>query len=262
MEWYDPNDTSEPLVSPGGESGRFLTRHGIGTGHSVAPRVMMLQSGGRVEYLRTRYPLREDPFALPGLLGERTLYRLAGARPLSVVEGGKGAPAAVDALEVAVAMGCEWLFALGVCSGIAANVETGDMVVPLEALREEGTSFHYELPEVHGTPDEGLAARLTEYLAAQHAATLHKGRTVSTDAIYRQTRAKATAWRESGVLAADMEMSALLTVAKYRGVRAVGLFVVTDRFDLGTATWHRGGRTLPRALDLATLRLVEFARTC
>jgi purine-nucleoside phosphorylase len=45
-------------------------------------------------------------------------------------------------------------------------------------------------------------------------------------------------YRETGVLAVEMEMSALMTLAVYRSVKLSGLLVVSDElFDL---KWHRG----------------------
>jgi len=58
-----------------------------------------------------------------------------------------------------------------------------------------------------------------------------------------------------------MELSALLTVARYRGIPAVGLLIVSDKHDLdGNSRWTWGDDGFPerrlRAVDL----LIEFAR--
>lgn len=64
------------------------------------------------------------------------------------------------------------------------------------------------------------------------------GRVWTTDAPYRETLSKVTSYQHQGVLAVEMEMSALMTVAAYRGVKLAGLLVVSD--ELFNLTWHAG----------------------
>jgi len=60
----------------------------------------------------------------------------------------------------------------------------------------------------------------------------------TTDAPYRETPSKVKTYQEKGVLAVEMEMSALMTLATFRSVRLSGLLVVSDElFDL---KWHSG----------------------
>jgi uridine phosphorylase len=60
----------------------------------------------------------------------------------------------------------------------------------------------------------------------------------STDAIFRETRDKVRHYQDQGVLAVEMELSALFTVGKYRGVEVGGILVVSD--ELTTLTWRPG----------------------
>ena len=56
--------------------------------------------------------------------------------------------------------------------------------------------------------------------------------------MYRETPSKVRAYRDQGILAVEMEMSALMTVGIYRSVRVAGLLVVSDElFDL---KWRAG----------------------
>jgi purine-nucleoside phosphorylase len=50
----------------------------------------------------------------------------------------------------------------------------------------------------------------------------------STDGIYRETRGKFQRFRDQGVLAVDMETSAVFAVAKYRKVRAASAQIISD----------------------------------
>jgi nucleoside phosphorylase len=64
------------------------------------------------------------------------------------------------------------------------------------------------------------------------------GKVWTTDALFRETRKKVGRYSAKGLLAVDMEMSALLTVAAYRKVPLGGLMVVSD--ELGTLKWKTG----------------------
>ena len=64
------------------------------------------------------------------------------------------------------------------------------------------------------------------------------GKVWTTDAPYRETVTKVKQYQVKGILAVEMELSALLTVARFREVEIGGLIVISDElFDL---TWKSG----------------------
>ena len=65
-----------------------------------------------------------------------------------------------------------------------------------------------------------------------------KGEVWTTDAPYRETLEKVRSYQARGILAVEMEFSALMTVALYRAAAMTGLLVVSDElFDL---RWRPG----------------------
>ena len=79
---------------------------------------------------------------------------------------------------------------------------------------------------------------MLEISLEQQGLTFTKGEIWTTDAIYRETPEKVRKYRKKGILAVEMEISALLTVAAYRSVSLTGLLVVSDElFDL---KWRPG----------------------
>jgi purine-nucleoside phosphorylase len=66
----------------------------------------------------------------------------------------------------------------------------------------------------------------------------HEGVVWSTDAVYRETRAEVERHQEKGVLAVEMETSALFTVARFRNVEVGAILVVSD--DLSSFKWQPG----------------------
>jgi uridine phosphorylase len=163
-----------------------------------------------------------------------------------------GAPQAVLGLERMIARGARRIWVTGWCGSLQSDLRIGDLVMPLEALSEEGTSRHYPTAESSPKTDPHLSQAVRT--AVNHrGGSCRSGRLWTTDAPYRETRRSVRAFQEAGILAVDMEMSALLAVAAFRGVRLAALLVISDElFDL---TWRRGFSS--PSLREGTGRLVE-----
>jgi len=142
-----------------------------------------------------------------------------------------GAPAAAMAMEFLVAAGVRKFILFGGCGAIHPSVKIYDLVVPTWGVREEGTSYHYLPPDVVPKPSERVSRAIEERLrpvARELGVNLHVGGIWTTDAIFRQTRDKVRRYSSKGVLVVDMESTALMTVAMYRGVELGIAHVVTD----------------------------------
>jgi uridine phosphorylase len=138
-----------------------------------------------------------------------------------------GAPATAFTLEEAIGCGARTVFEVGVSGGIQSYLQLSDIVVIVGAIRDEGTSHHYFPPEVKVESDVQLRDRLIEHLKAKGIRHF-VGSVWSTDGAYRETKGKLRKFRDSGVLAVDMETSAVLAIAKYRNVRAASAQVISD----------------------------------
>jgi uridine phosphorylase len=150
-----------------------------------------------------------------------------------------GAPQAVMGMEKLIALGAKDIWVLGWCGSLQPELRIGHFVIPTSAISEEGTSRHYPLPQSKPHTNQALNRILTTTL--QNRNQLYSmGEVWTTDAPYRETCAKVKAYQEQNVLAVEMEMSALMTVALYRSARLAALLVVSDElFDL---KWHAGFR--------------------
>ncbi|MDI6754154.1 MAG: nucleoside phosphorylase [Thermodesulfobacteriota bacterium] len=149
-----------------------------------------------------------------------------------------GAPQAAIILERLIAMGARKILAFGCCGSLQADLQIGHLVVPTDALSEEGTSVHYPLPEgVRAKGDEKISELCLEKGKEKNMKTV-AGKVWTTDALFRETRGKVERYGEMGLLAVEMEMSALFTIARYRKVRLGGLMVVSD--ELSSLKWKTG----------------------
>jgi uridine phosphorylase len=143
-----------------------------------------------------------------------------------------GAPLAVIGLEKLIALGARDLWVLGWCGSIQPDLRIGDMVIPRHAVSEEGTSKHYPIGVGKALAHEDRLDLLQRELE-EKGLPFTKGPVWTTDAPYRETVKKVKNYQEAGVLAVEMELSALFTVAAYREVRLTALLVVSDElFDM------------------------------
>jgi len=169
------------------------------------------------------------------------LYRTRGGKHPSLAISGPflGAPHAVMGMEKLIALGAERIWVLGWCGSLQPGLEIGQIVIPLNAISEEGTSRHYPLDRGDFFSDRTLD-QLMEDALTKAGLPFSKGRVWSTDAIYRETLDKVRRYQRLGILAVEMEISALMAVALYRSVAMGGLLVVSDElFDL---RWRPGFR--------------------
>jgi len=203
---------------------------------------------GLPERLRRRVRLRR----LGRLMGELYAVRATEGRVVVLTDFGLGAPIVAAQAEELIGLGAERLVSVALCGGIDPALVTGATVVVEAAIRDEGTSHHYLPAGLDIAADPGLTAALA---AALPVALV--GRTWSTDAPYRETPEEVSCYHAEGVLTVDMEMAALLAVARARGVAAAGVLVVGD--SLAGGVWRPPERLaeMERSLERAYRAAIE-----
>lgn len=179
-------------------------------------------------------------------------------KPIAVSGPMLGAPQAVLAFEKMIALGVGRVLALGWCGSIHPTVRIGDVVLPTGALAEEGTSRHYPVNTRCPRPSREALVQLERALATD-SLTVHEGCVWSIDAPYRETRGKVLAYQKEGLLAVDMESSALLTVAHYRSVELALALVASD--ELFSLEWVHGFRDsrFQRAREILAEKVLDAA---
>ncbi len=148
-----------------------------------------------------------------------------------------GAPHAIIAMEKLIVLGVKRVWVLGWCGSLQHGLHTGHVVIPTSAASEEGTSAHYPIPG-RALESNARLNSILEQALKQQGLHFSKGPVWTTDAVYRETPDKVRTYQNQGVLAVEMEMSALMTVAIYRSVSMAGLLVVSD--ELSDLKWRPG----------------------
>jgi len=148
-------------------------------------------------------------------------------RRVAVVNPGIGASAAVLTFEETFRRGYRDFLFLGACGGLAKDLKIGDIILPDEAISEEGTSPLYTSAGPRFKANATLA-NLLESTASNLGTAVRRGLLWTTDAPYMETSAKIRKYRRQGAVGVEMEASALFAVAGLRKARVAGLLVVSD----------------------------------
>jgi uridine phosphorylase len=181
--------------------------------------------------------------------GSHDLYRLTVEQgELAVFHPGVGAPLAAGILEEAIAVGCRTLVVCGGAGAIVPGLALGHVVVPTAAVRDEGTSYHYCAPAREIEAD-ARAVRVASELLEERGVPHLLGKTWTTDAPFRETPAAIRRRRDEGCVTVEMEASAFMAVAQFRGVDLVQYLYAGD--DVSGETWdHRRWTTSSARRDL------------
>jgi purine-nucleoside phosphorylase len=189
----------------------------------IAPFVLLPGDPGRAERI-SQY--LEEPRLYTrhrGLLGYTGTYR--GVR-ISVQTTGMGAPSAAIVAEELIRLGARWLLRVGTC-GAVQDLPLGSLLIAQGAVPLEGTSQRY----LGGAPYAPLPDfELTEQLvkSARQLGYPHRVGLIASDDAFYMPQEELLAWGARGVLAFEMEASALFVVARLRGVRAGALLTVSN----------------------------------
>lgn len=181
--------------------------------------------------LRWRVPVQK----VGKVMGDFYLVKSTRGRVGVLSNFGIGAPAVASLTEEMTAWGVKRFVLLSWGGSLQTSLNTGDIVVADQAIRDEGVSHHYLPPEKHIYADTQLTASLTLHLSAS-SATLKIGSTWTTDAPYRETHEEILKYQAEDVQVVEMEIASLFTLAQVRGVQAAAVVVVADK--LANLKWE------------------------
>ena len=181
---------------------------------------------------------------------------------LGVVGNAVGAPFAVLVAEQLAASGAELVVSITSAGQLTPLAEPPYFVLIDKALRDEGTSVHYQPPGTWSRLGQHLDRRLATSLAgAAMAQTVLRGSSWTTDAPYRETRAAIAAASAAGAACVEMEAAALYAYAAARGQDVVCLAHVTntmavagDDFEKGNDNGATASLTVAAAVARAVIR--------
>lgn len=144
------------------------------------------------------------------------------------------APGAAGTIEELHAMGCNKFIICGGAGSVKKDSKVGEIIVPVAAVRDEGTSYHYIEPsrevECHKATADFIISGL-ERLGIPYTI----GKTWTTDAMYRETPEMIELRRKEGCITVEMETAAFFAVSKYYDIPLAQLLYAGD--DVSGEKW-------------------------
>ena len=141
-----------------------------------------------------------------------------------------GAPACVGSFEDVLAFGGKRIILLGNCGVLDRNVEDCGIIIPTEAIRDEGTSYHYA-PAADTIPVNRKYIPEFVSVLEEFGYPYVTGTTWTTDGFYRETRDKVDSRKKMGAVCVEMECAAMQALCDFRGVEFFQFFYAGDNLD-------------------------------
>lgn len=183
-----------------------------------------------IDHLAEKNLLREIA-SLNSEMGKHPVYELEiGDRKVALFHPGVGAPLAAALFEEVIALGCKKFIACGGAGVLDKNITAGHLIIPVAALRDEGTSYHY-LPASRCVEPSPKALNAIKKVLEEHNIEYTLSKTWTTDGVYRETRDKVLFRKEEGCLTVEMEAAALFAVGKFRNVDVAQILYGGDNLD-------------------------------
>jgi len=194
---------------------------------------------------------------LQNTVGKKLIYEIEyKGKKIALFNIGAGAPMAATDIEDIHEMGSKKFIVFGNCGVLDKEIEDCSIIIPTEAIRDEGTSYHYMAPS--------RTVKLNEKFVDEFKKLLHEfgysyteGVTWTTDAFYRETRGKVIARKQEGAKTVEMEAAALQAVCNFRGIELLTFFYAGDNLDI--PNWDKrslaGDIKLERKMGVALLAL-------
>lgn len=177
---------------------------------------------------------------------------------LTLCQAPLGAPAATQLLDWLISYGVTQILAVG-NAGTLIDIDENVMLVPNQAIRDEGTSFHYLRPSnlvnLNSHFLDQVQNRLQEIKVHYKTVT-----TWTTDGFFRETIQKVQNARQLGASTVEMECAALAACAQFRNVDFAQLLFTADTLanesNYNERNW--GTDSYLKGMEIATEILVHL----
>jgi purine-nucleoside phosphorylase len=201
----------------------------------IADRILLPGDPLRAKYIAETY--LEHPACynhVRGMLGFTGTYR---GRRLSVQGTGMGIPSiSIYVNELIRAYGVKTLIRVGTCGGIQKDIHVRDVILAMAATTDSAVN-RSAFPNIDYAPTADFDLLLKAYeIGNKLGIPLRAGNILSADVFYRDNMDIMKKLADYGVLAVEMETSALYTLAAKYGVRALTVLTVSDHVFSGEET--------------------------
>jgi AMP nucleosidase len=163
------------------------------------------------------------------VIGEGKPMQCATANNISIINFGMGSPTAATIMDLLSAIHPKAVLFLGKCGGLKKRNKLGDLILPIAAIRGEGTSNDYFPAEVPALPafalQKAVSTTIRDYGVDYWTGTVYttNRRVWEHDEPFKEYLQKIRAY------AVDMETATVFTVGFYNKIPTGALLLVSDQ---------------------------------
>lgn len=153
----------------------------------------------------------------------------ATAENITIINFGMGSPTAATMMDLLSAISPKAVLFLGKCGGLKKNNNVGDLILPIAAIRGDGTSNDYFPPEVPALPSFALQKAISTTIR-DHARDYWTGTVYTTNRrVWEHDDDFKTYLRKIRVMAIDMETATIFTTGFFNQIPTGALLLVSDQ---------------------------------
>lgn len=163
------------------------------------------------------------------VVGADKPMQCATAGEISIINFGMGSPTAATVMDLLTAIEPQAVLFLGKCGGLKKRNKLGDLILPIAAIRGEGTSNDYFPPEVPALPafalQKAISTTIRDYSVDYWTGTVYttNRRVWEHDEAFKEYLKKVRAY------AIDMETATIFSVGFYNKIPTGALLLVSDQ---------------------------------
>ena len=163
------------------------------------------------------------------VLGKDKPMTSATAGDITIINFGMGSALAATVMDLLSAIKPKAVLFLGKCGGVKHRAELGDFILPIAAIRGEGTSSDYFPPEVPALPSFALQKAISTTIR-DHARDYWTGTVYTTNRrVWEHDEEFKKYLKKIHVLAIDMETATIFMTGFYNQIPTGALLLVSDQ---------------------------------
>ena len=163
------------------------------------------------------------------IVGDDKAMPNASANGVTIINFGMGSPNAATILDLLSAIKPKGVLFLGKCGGLKRKNKLGDLILPIAAIRSEGTSNDYLPPEVPALPAYSLQMAVSQVISDRNK-DYYTGTVFTTNKrVWEYDERFKKYLTKTRAMAIDMETATIFTVGFYNTIPAGALLLVSDQ---------------------------------
>lgn len=163
------------------------------------------------------------------VIGEDKAMPNASAEGITIINFGMGSPNAATMMDLLSALNPDAVLFLGKCGGLKRKNKLGDLILPIAAIRSEGTSNDYLPPEIPALPAFSLQRAVSEVISKKRR-EYWTGTVLTTNKrVWEYDKRFKKYLQKTRAIAIDMETATIFTVGFYNEIPSGALLLVSDQ---------------------------------